>query len=69
MDGLDAWITSGRYSSCPMQVTCEGCGERTFVTAETEYGMTTWSPEECAHCGRGFTGDEDWEEDYGPDDY
>lgn len=69
MRGLDAWITGGRYSSCPMIVTCDVCGECTPVTAETEYGVTTWSPEECKACGVEFAGDEDWTDDEGPDFY
>ena len=69
MDRLDAWITSGRYSKCEMLVTCPECEETTAVTSETEYGMTSWEPAECAHCSRQFTGSEDWCEDEGPDPY
>jgi hypothetical protein len=60
MRGLDAWITGGRYSRDEGQVTCEKCGAATGVTSESEYGMTTWTPEECSKCGAEFTGDEDW---------
>ena len=67
MRGLDAWITSGRYSSSLLLVTCSACGDETTVTAETEYGATTWTPEECRHCGHAFDGDEDWREDEPPD--
>jgi hypothetical protein len=63
VDGLDAWITSGRYSSSPGWVTCSKCGEDTAVLSETEYGMSTWTPEECKHCKAEFTGDEAWADD------
>jgi len=66
LPGYDAWKTSGRYSSCPMVVFCK-CGESTPVVAETEYGCTTWSPEECSSCGEEFTGEEDWTVDEGPE--
>lgn len=72
MRGLDAWITGGRYSSSRGDVICP-CGETTHVTAETEYGSITWTPEECKNCGRVFEGDEEWiddeppEPDYEPD--
>jgi hypothetical protein len=63
LDALDRWITSGRYSSSWGWVTCAGCSERTLVKTETEYGCTTWSPEECSHCEEPFNGDEDWEDE------
>jgi len=66
MRGLDAWITSGRYSASWAWVTCRACDEQTLVHCETEYGATTWSPEECKHCDRPFDGDEPWEEDEPP---
>lgn len=64
LKGLDAWITSGRYSSSHMFVTCKSCGETTSVFSETEYGMTSWEPDECENCWQFFFGDEDWEEFY-----
>lgn len=66
MRGLDAWITGGRYSKALGLVMCPDCGEQTPVTSETEYGATTWEPEECA-CGHEFTGEEAWEDDEPPD--
>ncbi len=65
-DALDRHITGGHYSKALLLVTCP-CGEQTAVDAESEYGMTTWSPEECPKCLRGFDGDEPWEDDEGPD--
>jgi hypothetical protein len=67
--GLDAHITGGRYSSCPMRVRCAECDEWTAVVAETEYGATTWTPEECGNpnCGAAFEGDEDWVDDEPPE--
>lgn len=66
-DALDRYITGGRYSSERLLVACPGCGETTPVDAESEYGATTWSPEECPKCGREFEGDEKFEADEGPD--
>jgi DNA-directed RNA polymerase subunit RPC12/RpoP len=63
MRGLDEWITGGRYSSNGGEVTCEKCGAATHVVSESEYGMTTWSPEECSKCGKEFDGDEGWVDD------
>ena len=62
-DALDRYITSGRYSESLMLVTCSHCGDTTRVAAETEYGATTWSPEECGKCKEPFEGDETWIED------
>lgn len=62
-DALDRWITGGRYSRVLIVVTCPACEEQTPVEAETEYGVTTWSPEECRACGREFDGDETWADD------
>lgn len=73
MRGLDAWITGGRFSTSRGRVTCAACGEETLVVTETEYGSTTWEPNECA-CGVEFDGDEPWvddeppEPDYGDDE-
>lgn len=63
MRGLDAWITSGRYSKAQGWVTCRKCGEETCVISETEYGTSWWSPEECPKCGTTFEGDEPWQDD------
>lgn len=62
MRGLDAWITSGRYSEELLLVTCE-CGEQTRVVATTEYGMSEWEPGECVKCGKEFPEDATWETD------
>jgi ribosomal protein S27E len=62
MRGLDNWITSGRYSSNHLDVTCSKCGETTAVFEETEYGMTTWTPEECSKCKHEFGDDDQWEQ-------
>jgi len=67
MRGLDAWITGGRYSSSAIRVTCPECEHETPVHTETEYGQTTWMPEECEKCHREFQGDETSETDEGPD--
>ena len=80
MDGmrnLDSWITSGRYSSSQLDVTCSKCGEATAVLSETEYGTTTWTPEECPKCHADFTGEESYcdaaldgfDPEYDPVDY
>ena len=66
MRGLDAWITSGRYSTQWLIVTCP-CGDESEVKAETDYGATTWTPGGCAGCGRAFTGDEPWYDDEPPE--
>ena len=58
---LDNHITSGRYRSEYLLVTCFNCRNNTVVEAETEYGATTWTPEECSNCLEPFEGDEDWE--------
>jgi hypothetical protein len=60
MRGLDAWITSGRYSKETILVRCRHCDEETMVEAETEYGATEWSVEACEHCKKEFTGDEEY---------
>jgi len=57
-NALDRYITDGRYSKSVGEVTCNACGETTTVTAETEYGATTWEPEECGRCGNEFTDEE-----------
>lgn len=67
LSGYDAWATGGRYSAAPMRVECSACGEWTPVVAETEYGATTWTPEECSNCGEPFDGDERWEDDEPPE--
>lgn len=63
MDRLDNWITGGRYSKSHGYVMCPDCEETTSVTVETEYGASTWEPEECKHCGREFTEDDEWQDD------
>lgn len=67
MRGLDAWITSGRYSKEMLRVKCSECDEYTSVTAETEYGATDWDRDACFHCGAAFEGDEDTELDEPPE--
>jgi hypothetical protein len=70
MDGmrnLDSWITSGRYDSSQLDVTCSKCGEATAVLSETEYGTTCWTPEECPKCHTSFDGEESWCESEPPD--
>lgn len=64
MRGLDAYITSGRYSKAIGWAQCPKCGNQTMVVAETEYGGTTWEPGECETkgCGHEFTGEEPWED-------
>lgn len=59
-DALDRYITGGRYSRENGHVTCRECGEDTIVLAETEYGATTWDPDECKHCGTQWTGLEEF---------
>jgi len=44
-------------------VTCPSCEEGTFITAETERGVKTWTPAACGSCGRAFAGDEDWDDE------
>lgn len=65
--GYDAWKTSGRYSRSLGRVTCPACKEDVAVSAETEYGLTEWSPAECPKCGYEFTGEEPWEDDEPPE--
>lgn len=56
-DALDRWITGGRYQRAWIDVWCQNPACETYgeepvsVLAETEYGGTTWSPDECPHCG------------------
>lgn len=69
LPGYDAWRTGGDYSKQLLVVLCPECDEWTPVKAETEYGSTYWTPEECKHCDHSFTGDETWESDEGPDPY
>lgn len=70
MDRLDAWITSGRYSSNAGYVICKKCGYETFVISETEYGATEWSPGECSNklCHAEFIGDEEWQDAEPPEE-
>jgi ssDNA-binding Zn-finger/Zn-ribbon topoisomerase 1 len=56
--GYDAWKTSGRYSRGESYVTCPNCDTETLVFTETEYGYTSWTPEECPACLREFDGGE-----------
>ena len=51
---LDSYITGGRYHSEYLIVTCSECEEHTIVLAETEYGSTWWTPEECKYCHEYF---------------
>jgi ribosomal protein S27E len=67
VSAYDRWATGGRYSTDRLWVECPDCEERTAVLAETEYGTTTWTPEECKTCGRAFLGDERWEDDEPPE--
>jgi hypothetical protein len=57
MKGLDAWITSGRYSREYLLVECSHCHENTVVKAEQEYGSVWWTPESCSYCGKDFDDD------------
>ncbi len=57
----DRWATGGRYSREVIAVTCPACGEVTEVLAETEYGATDWSKEECGSCETPFPDDVMWE--------
>lgn len=67
LKGLDAWITGGRYSSAYLYVTCNYCGNTNYVIAESEYGATYWTPEECKDCGECYDENTAWEE-YDPRD-
>lgn len=67
LPGYDAWATGGRYRRELIAVRCDECDEWTPVTADTEYGATEWTPDECCRCGAPFTGDEDWHDDEPPD--
>lgn len=67
MDGLDRYITSGRYSKELIRVHCAACGEWTSVVAETEYGATDWTPDECSACQREFPSGAKWEDDEPPE--
>jgi hypothetical protein len=67
MKGLDAWITSGRYRQERILAICGVCGEETPVLAETEYGATFWSPEECEHCGTEFDAETPYVSDEPPE--
>ena len=55
-DALDRWITGGRYNGTTIQVWCQNPECETYdvepieVFAQTEYGMTWWTPDECPHC-------------------
>ena len=57
LPGYDAWATGGRYSRELLVALCPECEEWSPVTAESEYGATTWTPEECPRCGA------EWPED------
>lgn len=56
-DALDNWITGGRYNSTRIQVWCQNAECDTYdeepieVFAQTEYGTTWWTPDECPVCG------------------
>lgn len=66
-DALDRWITGGRFREEQILVTCGACGEPTPVTASTDYGATDWDPGQCGSCGRGFDGDESFQDDEPPE--
>ncbi len=63
LPGYDAWATGGRYDKQLLRATCTHCGEQNPVTAETEYGATTWTPEECPECHKPWGEDAPWEDD------
>jgi len=55
-EALDAWITSPRYSVAHIDAfcvnpRCRSLNDPVPVTAETEYGTTTWEPDGCPDCG------------------
>lgn len=70
-DSLDAWITGGRYDKQELEAWCVNpeCAmfndKPVFVLAESEYGTTWWTPDECPVCGgelqEGRPGEEDEE--------
>lgn len=62
-DALDRWITGGRYEKQALRATCAECGKSSAVLAETEYGATTWTPEECPECHTPWAEDTPWEDD------
>lgn len=66
-NALDRWITGGRYRSEQLRATCEKCGESSAVLAESEYGATTWTPEECPACGTPWSEDTPWADDEPPE--
>lgn len=66
-DALDRHITGGRYRKQPIRVECGECGEWTSVLAETEYGTTEWTPDECSSCHAEFTSESKWEDDEPPE--
>lgn len=49
-NALDRHITSGRYSTEMVDFTCDSCGHNFAGTVETEYGTSTFQPEECPAC-------------------
>jgi len=70
LKGLDAWITSGRYSFEYLLATCSNCDANTVVKANNEYGSIWWEPEECSNCGYEFDSNTKYEEHYDPkEDY
>lgn len=66
MTDYDRYITGGRWRQEFLVASCP-CGTKTGVTAETEYGRTTLSPEECPACGDPWPDDVELEPD-GPDE-
>ena len=56
-EALDRWITGGRYASTTIQVWCQNPECETYdveqieVFAQSEYGTTWWTPDECPRCG------------------
>lgn len=63
LNALDRWITGGRYSKALIRAYCEECEEWSPVTAESEYGATYWTPEECPTCGSEWSQDATWDYD------
>ena len=67
LPGYDAWATGGRYSKDLIRAHCDECEEWTPVTAESEYGAETWTPDECKYCGAPFGADAVTEPDEPPE--
>ncbi|GAH39765.1 unnamed protein product [marine sediment metagenome] len=50
MPNPDSHITSGRYSRQEATFVCNECGNELEGIIETEYGGSTYTPEECPRC-------------------